>query len=86
MSAVKDYTPKYVYFLYSDEQLRLRTEVESKLNKKFVPGEVLVNGDWKEFTQISTSPTSTMFVDTKVIAEGYIDKMKYKECTSKWKM
>lgn len=86
MSIVKDYTAEYVYFLYSAEQFKLRTEVESKVNKKFIPGEVLVNGDWKEFTQISASPTSPMFVDAKVVAEGYKDRIKFKECTSEWKI
>ncbi len=86
MSIVKDYEAEYVYFLYSADQFNLRTEVEAKVNKKFICGKVLVNGNWEQFTQISASPNSAMFADSKVVAEGYKNKMKFEECSSQWKM
>lgn len=86
MAAIPDYESEYVYFLYSDSQYKMRTEVESNLNKRFIPGEVMVRGDWKKFTQISKISSSAMFADSVVVAEGYKDKMKYKDCTSQWKL
>ena len=41
-------------------------------------------GEWKKFTQISTNPSSKMFADAVVVAEGYRDKMKFTDCTSQW--
>lgn len=86
MAIVPDHESEYVYFLYSDSQYTLRTEIEDRVNKKFLPGEVMTQGNWKKFTQISKSPSSAMFADSIVVAEGYKDKMKYKDCSSQWKM
>lgn len=86
MTAIPDQESEYVYFLYSDSQYTMRKEIEDKVNKKFIPGEVMVTGSWKKFTQISKSSSSTMFADSIVVAEGYKDKMKYKDCSSQWKI
>lgn len=86
MLSIPDDKEEYVYFLYSEDQFKMRTEIESSINMEFIPGRVLVMGDWKEFTQISDNPFSTMFADSKVVAEGYISKIKYEECSSKWKI
>lgn len=77
---------QYRYFLYSAEQETLRKKIEDGVGKVFVPGEVLVNGKWKHFTQMSTSPDNVMFADSKIVAKGYIDEMQYTECTTRWKM
>lgn len=86
MAIVPDYESEYVYFLYSESQYNMRKEIEDRVNKKFIPGEVMVMGDWKQFTQISRIPSSTMFADSIVVAEGYRDKVNYKDCSSLWKM
>ena len=57
----------YVYFLYSELQKSEREAMEAKLSRKFIPGVVIVNGSEVEFT------------DCKVVAEGVISKMKYKD-------
>lgn len=84
MSRVPDYKAEYVYFLYSPTQESMRSEIDKGLNKKFIPGQVNVQGEWKKFTQISTNPSSKMFADAVVVAEGYRDKMKFTDCTSQW--
>ena len=66
----------YVYFLYSEQQYSTRKELEAKLCRKFVPGVVIVNGQKKKFTEMSTK-NANIYPDTSVIAEGYKSMMKY---------
>lgn len=73
------------YFLYSRAQHSLREETDLKLGKTFKPGEVLVNGNWKQYTQISPSP-SNQFSDSVIVAKGYLNEMRYTNFTSLWKV
>ena len=66
----------YVYFLYSEQQFKERTAIEKKMSRIFTPGTVIVNGRKKPFTEMSKK-SSNRYPDCKVIAEGYISKMKY---------
>lgn len=68
---------KYVYFLYSEEQLQEKNKILSKTGKSFSAGTVIVNGKRQKFTQIATTPTLDRFIDTKLIYEGYIDSVTY---------
>lgn len=77
---------RFRYFLYSAEQETLRKDIEDKVGKQFVVGEVMVNGTWKPFTQLSKTSDSDMFADAKVVAKGYIEDMQYTEPSSKWKV
>lgn len=74
---------KYRYFLYSKTQHNLRSEVDRTINKIFTPGKVFSKGKWVTFTEISTVP-SNKYADTKIVAEGYIEDMKYQNHTSVW--
>lgn len=74
---------RYRYFLYSKTQHNMRTEVDKKINKVFTPGKVLNKGKWHPFTEISVSPKNA-YADAKVIAEGYLEDMKYQNHTSVW--
>lgn len=75
----------YKYFLFSQQQYQLRKEVELNLGKNYVPGKVLKSGRWKDYTEISDSPSNNKFADAKVIAEGYLDNMQYKMASSTWR-
>lgn len=75
----------YKYFLFSQQQYQLRKEVELNLGKNYVPGKVLKSGRWKDYTEISDTPSNNKFADAKVIAEGYLDSMKYKMSQSTWR-
>lgn len=75
----------YKYFLFSQRQYLLRKEVELKLGKEFIPGKVLKNGKWKEYTEISDTPSNNKYADAKVIAEGYLDKVQYKPASFQWR-
>lgn len=74
----------YKYFLYSRQQYMLRTEVEKKLGKTYIPGKVLYRGKWRDYTEISDTPTNNKFSDAKVITEGYLDKIQYENPTFEW--
>jgi len=74
---------RYRYFLYSKDQHSMREEVERKINRVFTPGKVLNKGKWVTFTEISDSPFNS-FADTKIVAEGYIEDIKYQNHTSIW--
>lgn len=74
---------RYRYFLYSKEQHKTRTDVDKTINKIFNPGKVLVNGQWKSFTEISIKPSNS-YADTKIVTEGYLEDIKYKNPTSVW--
>lgn len=76
---------RYRYFLYSAEQETLRKSIEEKVGKQFIVGTVMVNGEWKPFTQLSKTSDSDMFADAKVVAKGYIEDIQYTEPTSRWK-
>ena len=74
---------RYRYFLYSKSQHTIRKEIDKRINKIFTPGKVFTNGNWVQFTEISTKPNNS-YADTKVIAEGYLEDMKYQKPSSKW--
>lgn len=56
---------RYRYFLYSQSQYKLRSEAELSLGKQYIPGRVLTKGRWKDFTEISTTPSNNKFADAK---------------------
>lgn len=74
---------RYRYFLYSKSQHTMRIEVDKKINKTFSPGKVINKGKWVPYTEISLKPTNS-YADTKIVAEGYLEDMKYQNPTSVW--
>ncbi|MBR6289161.1 MAG: hypothetical protein IKR19_07500 [Acholeplasmatales bacterium] len=68
-----------VYFLYSDEQIEEKNKILLKTGKKFLPGNVVVNGKRVKFTQIHSSATMLRFVDTKIVASGELSSFTYTE-------
>lgn len=74
----------YRYFLYSSTQYKDRLEIEKKIGKVFIPGVVIYKGKKKEFTEITTDPSRCMYADKKIVAEGYIEDMKYTQPRHEW--
>ena len=68
---------KYVYFLYSEEQIKERNKILEKQGKVFVPGTVYVGMSRLSFSQMSEKDTLPRFIDTKIVAQGYQNQMKY---------
>lgn len=68
---------QYVYFLYSEQQLKNRTEVEKKMGRTFSPGTVIVNGKKQNYTELSKRNTNSRYPDCKIVAEGWLSRMTY---------
>lgn len=67
---------RYVYFLYSATQRKQRKDIESTVNPAgYRPKKVLVNGKWKEFTEMNTTGENR-YSDAVIVAEGYYSLMK----------
>ena len=80
-------TPRrYVYFLFSRDQYNLRLQTEQKLGKLYVPGKVLVRGQWRDYTEISNTWSNNKFADAKLVAEVYLDSIQYTQSTSNWRL
>lgn len=65
------------YFLFSAEQLRFRKKIEEQMGRIFNVGTVIVNGERKPFTEISSSSISPRFSDSTVVASGKLNEMNY---------
>ena len=76
---------KYRYFIFSQKQYNERLEAERKLGKTYIPGKVMVHGVYRDFTEISTTPSNSRYADGKLITEGYLDSVKYIINKSEWR-
>lgn len=76
---------KYRYFIFSQKQYNERVDAENKLGKQYIPGKVMVRGAYKDFTEISTSPSNSRYADGKLVAEGYLDELRYIMNKSEWR-
>ena len=72
----------YVYFLYSDQQNKERSEIEKRMSRTFVPGTVVVNGRKRAFTELSKK-NKNRYPDCKIIAEGFKSKMVFTNVTTR---
>lgn len=68
---------KYRYFIYSNEQYKLRLKIERQLGNEFKPGIVYVSGQQKHFTEMIEDFGTCRYTDATIVAEGDITKMKY---------
>jgi len=78
-------TNKYVYFLYSEEQIKERNKILEKQGKVFIPGTVYIGMSRIPFSQMSEKDSLPRFIDTKIVAKGYKNQMKYVLPTNKKK-
>lgn len=68
------------YFVFSQQQMDLRIDIEKKkLGKAPKFGTVIVNGSPKIFTEILLDMKSSRFGDAIVLTSGDIRKIKYTE-------
>lgn len=67
------------YFMFSVQQLNLRKDVEKQLGRTYRPGVVLVNGEYKQYTEILNDPKKSRFSDATVVASGILDEMIYRK-------
>ena len=68
----------YVYFYYSDEQIREKNQVLKPSGKQFQAGIVVVNGKRQSFSQIVTNKDAMKrYIDAYVVCEGIMGDMTY---------
>lgn len=67
---------KYVYFIYSEEQKVMRSDLEAKMSRLFIPGKVIVNGVRKQFTELNTTG-NLRYPDSVIVAQGLQSKITY---------
>ena len=68
-----------VYFLYSEEQIAEKNKILGKMGKKFIPGNVVVDGKRRKFSQIYDKPSMPRFVDTTIVANGEQSSFAYND-------
>lgn len=72
-----------VYFVYSEIQENEYNQVQAKMNKEFVCGQVAIGPNLVKFSAIiKTSQLDAMirhYPDVKIVAEGVKTKFKYTE-------
>ena len=76
---------RYRYFLFSQSQYQLRLETEERIGKTYILGKVLSKGRWRNFTEISSTPSNNKYADAKIVAEGYLENMEYIMNRSEWR-
>lgn len=65
------------FFMFSVSQMNMRKDVESKLGKKYEPSLVLVNGVYKQYTEIVNDPKEARYSDAVLVTSGDIRYIKY---------
>lgn len=75
---------KYRYFMYSETQRKEKSNVEKTLNRKYAPGYVIYKGKKHLYTEIVTSVSNCRYADSKLVAEGNLEDLKYTEATHNW--
>lgn len=75
---------RYRYFIYSDSQYKERLEIEKKIGKIYKPGIVISKGKKQQYTEIVSNVDNMRYADSKIVAEGYLEDMKYTKSTHVW--
>ena len=75
---------RYVYFMYSSFQYKDRLDIERKIGKTYIPGQVVYKGKKFQFTEIVEDVNTVRYSDAKIVAEGYIDEMQYTDSKHVW--
>lgn len=63
------------YFMFSMEQLKMRKDVERKINREYKPKQVRVGSRFQEYTERVTDPKNATFPDAKIVTSGKLEDM-----------
>lgn len=58
------------YYVYSSKQVSVKEEAYSRMGKTYIPPEVLVNGKYKQYTEVVSDPTKMTYSDGIVVTSG----------------
>ena len=75
----------YVYFHFSLDQFNERKATFDKLNKIYIPGTVVYNGEVLEFTARGSEKKLPRYADAKIVAEGELSEMTFTDYQTKQK-
>lgn len=71
----------YVVFVYSKQQIDEDRAINAKINRNFIPGEVSVGSDRIKYSKIllkdELPKMTSMYPDSKIVAEGTLGNFKY---------
>lgn len=67
----------YKYFMYSLSYVQEKNAIEKKFGREFVPGIVTTGNSRSEFCIISDFPEMEGYTDSRVVAQGVIENMRY---------
>lgn len=67
----------FKYFFFSNKQLSFFRDQEAKMGKVFKPGQVIVKGSTKPFTEMTSNDTLSRFPDAKLVISGETDDLKF---------
>lgn len=65
------------YWLYSSSQMEFQKRMEENMGKRYKVGTVIYQGKRRNYTELSTSPTSSQYSDAKIVAQGDMRTIKY---------
>lgn len=65
------------YFIYSKDQQSFSEYINSTIGKEYTPGRVLLDGEWKPFTQIAedSSLRGYRYQDAEIVGYGNINNL-----------
>lgn len=75
----------YQYFHFSLDQMNERKLTFDKLNKVYIPGTVVFNGEVHEFTARGPDKKLPRYADAKLVAEGELKELTFTDYTTRQK-
>lgn len=70
-------------FIYSPEQKKDKSNIASNMGQTYSPGQVVIKGRSKPFTDIITSMDKCQYGDATVVCQGDIRRIEYKAPSQK---
>lgn len=69
------------YFIYSESERKMKEKIIGRLNKKYTPARVRVNGIWKQVTSVISESQykNYKFSDGKKIISGTLSEVTYQK-------
>jgi hypothetical protein len=64
-------------FVYSLEQRKTKEEIAKRMNKRYSPGNVIIKGKAKPYTDIFRKIENCPYGDAVVVAQGDIRRINY---------
>jgi len=67
----------YKYFMFSREHYNKNKTIYEKIDKEYIAKTVLVRGEWRQYTDIVSSPADCHYTDSIIVTSGELRTIKY---------